>query len=131
MRHARNGALWIAVGLVAALGSGATPALAEYATTGATNTSGTSVENGLGKLGRGVANIITCPGEIVRTVDIVGHRDGFVAGSTVGLLQGAGRTILRAGAGVVEVLTFPIEKPKGYRPLIEPEYIFAHGAWQE
>ena len=130
MRHTRNGALWIAVGLVAALGSGATPALAEYATA-APDKPATSVENGLGKLGRGVANLLTCPGEIIRTVDIVSHRDGFVAGSTVGLLQGAGRTILRAGAGVVEVLTFPIEKPKGYRPLIEPEYIFAHGAWQE
>jgi putative exosortase-associated protein (TIGR04073 family) len=78
-----------------------------------------------------VANLLTCPGEIIRTVDIVSHRDGVVAGSTVGLLQGVWRTLLRAGAGVAEVLTFFVEVPKGYRPLIEPEYVFAHGAWQE
>ena len=89
----------------------------------------TYMEGSLHKLGRGLANIATCPGELIRVPTIVGRRDGYLAGSSVGVLQGAWRTILRGGAGVIEVLTFYLERPDDFKPLILPEYVFAQGAW--
>lgn len=85
----------------------------------------------LRKLGRGAANIITAPGEIIRMVDIVGREDGYVAGLSVGVAQGAWRTILRAASGVYEVVTFPIEVPRNFEPIIWPEFVFAHGSWEQ
>ena len=110
-------AVWLAVGLV-------TPVLAE-------ETPPTYAEGSLRKLGRGIANIATCPGEIFRMTDIVARRDGYLAATTVGLLQGVWRTLLRGGAGVYETLTFFLEQPDDFQPLIRPEFVFAHGSWAE
>ncbi|HEX9780753.1 MAG TPA: exosortase system-associated protein, TIGR04073 family [bacterium] len=83
------------------------------------------------KLGRGIANVGTFPGEILRMMDIVGRREGYLAGITVGTLQGVARGVARGLAGVYEVVTFPIEAPKDYKPLILPEFVFAHGSWEQ
>lgn len=83
------------------------------------------------KLGRGAANTITGPGEIIRMVDIVGRESGYVAGLSVGLAQGVWRGLLRTAAGVYEVVTFPIELPRNFEPLIWPEFVFAHGSWEQ
>ncbi len=85
----------------------------------------------LHKLGRGIANIATCPGELIRTPELVGRKDGYLAAMTVGILQGAWRTILRGVTGVFEVATFYAEIPKDYAPLMKPEFVFAHGDWVE
>lgn len=85
----------------------------------------------LRKLGRGIANIATCPAELLRTPELVGRRDGYLAGLTVGILQGAWRTIVRGVSGVYEVATFYAEIPKGYEPLVKPEFVWAHGNWAE
>jgi putative exosortase-associated protein (TIGR04073 family) len=84
----------------------------------------------LRKLGRGIANVVTCPVELPRTVEKVALRDGWVAGTTVGGLQGAARMVLRAGAGVFEVLTFPVEATPGNPPLIKPEFVFGNDSWE-
>ena len=97
-----------------------------------TEEQGSSQVNGaLRKLGRGIANIVTCPAELLRTPDRVGRQDGYIAAVTVGVLQGAARTIFRGTAGIFEVATFFLEIPKGYRPLIEPEFVWAHGDWAD
>ncbi len=87
------------------------------------------IDGSMRKLGRGVANVVTAPGEIVRMVEIIGQRDGYLAGISAGLFQGFWRTLLRAGAGVYEVVSFPIELPKNFQPILYPEFVFAHGSW--
>lgn len=89
------------------------------------------VEGSLHKLGRGIANVATCLGEIPRVVSIIDRKDGLVAASTVGLVEGVWRTALRAVAGVYEVATFYVEIPDGFEPLIKPEFVFADGDWVE
>ena len=88
------------------------------------------VSGSLRKLGRGIANVVTCPIELPRTVEKVALRDGYLAGGTVGILQGAWRTILRGVVGIFEVVTFPVEIPKGFAPLIKPEFAFGHDVWE-
>ena len=79
------------------------------------------------KLGRGAVNIITSPVELARTIDIQTRVKGAGYGWTMGLIEGVGRTFVRLGAGVVEVVTFPFEFPKEDRKaLLSPDY-----AWQK
>ena len=85
----------------------------------------------LRKLGRGLANIVTCPLELIRVPTIVARNDGYLASLTVGILQGAWRTIVRGVGGVIEVATFYAEIPKDYTPLVHPEFIWQHGNWTE
>jgi len=85
----------------------------------------------LRKLGRGIANVGTAPLELIRTPELVSRQDGYLAGMSVGLIQGAWRTIQRIGVGVFEVATFPLEVPQDFQPLIMPEFVFAHGKWAE
>jgi putative exosortase-associated protein (TIGR04073 family) len=77
----------------------------------------------LRKLGRGVANVVTCPVELLRTSEQVGRRDGYLAALTVGLLQGTWRTVLRGAVGLFEVATFYKETPNNFTPLIRPEFV--------
>ena len=82
------------------------------------------------KLGRGIASIVGSPGEIIRMVEIVGQRDGYLAGISTGMLQGLWHTVLRGSVGVLETATFFSPLPKvGFAPLIYPEYVYAHGSW--
>ena len=85
----------------------------------------------LRKLGRGVANMLTAPLEIIRTHALVSDREGGLAGTTVGLAQGLSRAVFREAAGVIDVLTFYMGAPNHYAPLITPEFVFAHGDWAE
>jgi putative exosortase-associated protein (TIGR04073 family) len=84
----------------------------------------------LRKLGRGIANVFTCPLELLERPQQVARRDGWLAASTVGVLQGAWRTVQRAGTGLFEVGTFYAEIPEGYAPLMEPEFAFGHDTWE-
>ena len=85
----------------------------------------------LRKLGRGVANIATCPLELLRTPEFVGRKEGYVSAVTIGVLQGLWRTVLRGVVGVFEVVTFYAEIPRDYEPLMHPEFVWAHGGWVE
>ena len=85
----------------------------------------------LRKLGRGIANVATCPAELIRVPTLVGREDGYLAAMTVGILQGAWQMLMRGGAGIVEVATFYAEIPKGYAPLVRPEFVWQHGNWAE
>ncbi len=82
------------------------------------------------KLGRGVANILTSPLELIREPYLVGQRDGGFASLTVGVARGITSGIIRAGAGAIEVLTFYMSYPNHeYKPLVEPEFVFQHSEW--
>ena len=82
------------------------------------------VDGALRKLGRGITNIATSPGEIIYRPQLISQRDGYMASVTVGVLQGVWHTLLRALAGTFEVATFYLEIPEGFGPLVQPEYIF-------
>lgn len=83
------------------------------------------------KLGRGIANVATCPLELVRTPTLVGRKDGVFAQITVGVVQGAWRTVARGLTGIYEIATFYADIPKDFGPLMRPEFIWAHGNWAE
>jgi len=88
-------------------------------------------EGVLRKLGRGVANIITCPFELIRTPELVGRTEGNIAALTKGIAVGAWRTVVRGVVGVVETVTFFVEIPKDFQPILQPEFVYSHGDWVE
>ena len=85
----------------------------------------------LRKLGRGLANIVTAPAELVRVPSLVGQRDGYLAGSTVGLLQGIWKMVGREAAGLADTLLFYSRYPDNYAPIVKPEFVWSHGSWSE
>jgi len=97
----------------------------------ASDTATSYADGAFRKLGRGVANIVTCPLELIRTPELVGRKDGYVAAMSTGLAQGAWHTVVRGLAGVWDVVTFYAAIPEGFRPLVTPEFIYAHGDWAE
>jgi len=81
------------------------------------------------KFGRGVTNIATGPLELIRTPYLVSEQDGGLAGLTVGLAQGVKAMVVRELAGVYETTTFFLPIPRDFRPLVQPEFVYAHGDW--
>ncbi|MDD5216603.1 MAG: exosortase system-associated protein, TIGR04073 family [Candidatus Omnitrophica bacterium] len=78
-----------------------------------------------GKLKRGALNIVSSPVEIARSISIESDKRSLLYGWTVGLLMGFGDGILRFGAGVVDLCTFPFDFPKKDKgPLLNPEYVW-------
>lgn len=76
------------------------------------------------KLGRGVANTLTGWVELPKNIYNTSVQDNAFAGLTLGLARGAGMTLVRTGAGIYEIATFPFPLPQDYRPVLEPEYVF-------
>lgn len=76
------------------------------------------------KLGRGVANALTGWVELPKNIYSVSVEENAFAGVTLGLAKGAGMTIVRTGAGIYEIATFPFPLPQDYKPILEPEYVF-------
>ena len=75
------------------------------------------------KLGRGLLNIVSCPVELARTINIQSRVKGPSYGWTMGLVEGLGRTFLRFGAGVIDTVTCPFDFPtEGKSPLLTPDY---------
>lgn len=78
------------------------------------------------KLSRGALNIVSSPVEIARTIHVSSESKGYGYGWTVGLVRGVGKTFVRFGAGVIDLVTFPFDFPdENKAPLVKPEY-----AWQ-
>lgn len=69
------------------------------------------------KLSRAVGNILFGINEIPSTWSTTLKSEGSVYAASSGLINGTYRTLVRAGYGVFEFVTFPIETYKGsYRP---------------
>ena len=84
------------------------------------------------KLGRGLANVVSCPAELIRTPELVGRKDGYPAALSVGILQGLWNGVVRGVVGIVEVGTFFVKWPaKDFAPILQPEFVYAHGDWAE
>jgi len=82
------------------------------------------------KLGRGFANVLTCPMEIPYQMTQVYKNEGAIASWSYGLFKGIGMTFVRAVVGVYEVGTFLIPIPKEYGPVLRyPEFFFEEGTF--
>ncbi len=74
------------------------------------------------KFARGLA-AVTCgfleiPGNMVKET----RRSGAATGFTLGFVEGLGRLVVRELVGVYEIITAPADVPKGFRPVIKPEF---------
>ena len=76
------------------------------------------------KLGRGIANILTGWVEIPKNIYNTSIEANPLVGLTVGTAKGIGMSIVRTGAGVYELITFPFPLPEDYMPILEPEFVF-------
>lgn len=81
-------------------------------------------QDAFSKLGRGVANTLTGWVELPKNIYETSVDQNALSGMTLGLAKGAGMTIVRTGAGIYEVATFPFPLPQDYKPILDPEYVF-------
>ena len=80
------------------------------------------------KLGRGLANIVTCPLEVIKGISDANTENGPIAAVTFGLLKGIFNTGVRVAVGAYEVVTFPIPIPRDYSPILtDPEFFLEEG----
>jgi putative exosortase-associated protein (TIGR04073 family) len=82
----------------------------------------------LRKGGRGVANVVTSPAELIRQFQRAKRHDGQVAAHTVGIANGFAWMFARIGVGVYEVLTFPLPF-NNFNPVIYPEFVDVNDDW--
>jgi len=82
------------------------------------------------KLGRGLTNVlfgwVEVPKGIAKEWRETDPLTGTVVGSVKGLCWGVARTF----TGVYEVISFPFPVPRGYKPLMYPEFILP-SVWGE
>ena len=76
------------------------------------------------KLQRGAANFFTGWMEIPNNVRDITAQENILSGIFIGIPKGCCMTIIRTGAGIYEILTFPFPIPDGYNPMLEPEFVF-------
>ena len=77
------------------------------------------------KLTRGVANIVMSPFEIPKNIADTYYDTHAVHESILlGIPRGLGMMIQRIGVGAYETVTFPFPIPEGYRPVLEPEFMW-------
>jgi putative exosortase-associated protein (TIGR04073 family) len=76
---------------------------------------------------RGVQNVAFFWAEIPKEI----HRDWKNVDPFTGLFTGTGKGLykggMRLGVGVFEVVTFPLDVPANYQPIIYPETVFEDG----
>ena len=78
----------------------------------------------LTKFGRGMTNIATSPGEFVTQVPpAMEQSPDYITGAIVWAFRGIGYSLLRLGAGIYDVATFPFPGPSHYKATIKPETI--------
>jgi putative exosortase-associated protein (TIGR04073 family) len=74
------------------------------------------------KLGRGLAGmslgVLEIPGNVVQE----SRTNGVPSGVTLGFAMGLGKFVARELVGAYEFLTAPFEIPKGFEPVLQPEF---------
>ena len=83
----------------------------------------------LHKGGRGVVNVLTCWIEIPKQIHLGSQENNPVTGLVGGAAKGVGLTVLRAGVGIYEAVTFPIPYPKDFASPYE-EMELTDYAWE-
>ena len=75
------------------------------------------------KFKRGTINLLTGWVEIPKNIYDVTVESSLARGLTMGLSGGIGKSIVRTGSGVYEIVTFPFPCPENYRVILEPEFV--------
>jgi putative exosortase-associated protein (TIGR04073 family) len=84
------------------------------------------------KLGRGISNLLFGWSELPTQIATVNTREGNSAAAGYGVVRGVGRSVLRIGAGVFEILTFPVPAVRGtYYPVLEDETHWINAGYKE
>ncbi len=85
------------------------------------------------KLGRGVANLLFAPTEIIVNMTKLNKEEGNNAAFSYGLARGIGRSATRRVAGLLEILTWPFPSyvRGSYYPLLPPEIPYIHAGYSE
>jgi putative exosortase-associated protein (TIGR04073 family) len=79
-------------------------------------------QNALRKFGRGIANVLFGIVEVPNQITKVTSDQGGGAGATYGVGKGIYRWFGRELTGVYDIVTFPVPFPKGYKPIMHPEF---------
>ena len=79
-------------------------------------------QNALRKLARGIANVLFGVVEVPNQITKVSSNQGGGAGVTYGVGKGVVRWVEREFVGVYDIVTFPVPVPKGYKPVMKPEF---------
>ncbi|MEI6871184.1 MAG: exosortase system-associated protein, TIGR04073 family [Verrucomicrobiota bacterium] len=84
------------------------------------------------KLGRGVSNLVYGSSETLLVVDSLNPSFSNSGSYSYGLINGVGRTLVRMGAGIYEILTFPVPSYRGsYRPVLPSCTPWVKGGYEE
>ena len=75
------------------------------------------------KLKRGAINLATGWVEVPKNIYDKTVEENWIHGVTTGLASGIGMSIVRTGAGLYEVVTFPFACPENYQVILEPEFV--------
>ena len=79
-------------------------------------------QNALRKFGRGLANVLFGIVEVPNQITKVTSEQGGGAGATYGVGKGIYRWFGREFTGLYDIVTFPVPVPKGYKPIMHPEF---------
>ena len=84
------------------------------------------------KLGRGISNLVYGITELPYAMDVLNSTEGNSSGLSYGVVKGVGRTLNRMGAGLYEIVTFPVPNTNGtYRPILASDIPWIHGGYAE
>lgn len=76
------------------------------------------------KIYRGVVNVLTGWVEIPKNMYETSIEEDSISAVTTGVGKGVWMMIVRTAAGVYETATFLFPMPKGYEPVLKPEFVF-------
>ena len=76
------------------------------------------------KLGRGVLNLVTCPGEVPKNIIDTYHESGVFDAVGLGMPKGFAMMIVRGFLGLYETVTFLFPLPADYQSVIQPDFFW-------
>ena len=71
------------------------------------------------KLSRGAKNLVTFPAELPYRMKMESKNLGPAEGLVYGFFEGLGMMVVRAAAGICEVVTFFMPIPDNYKPMLK------------
>jgi putative exosortase-associated protein (TIGR04073 family) len=84
------------------------------------------------KLGRGISNLLFGVAELPHEIATVNTIEGNSAAGGFGVVRGVGRSVMRIGAGIFEILTFPAPVHRGrYYPVLPDATHWINGGYKE